>query len=103
MSNGTTCPRPSARWARISAGSVVGPEGLENRRACLLANHGVIATGGNLEEALLLAQDVETLAKQFAVARGLGEPNLLSDAEMKKVVSSYESYGQQDRVRGRGT
>ena len=35
---------------------------LEGRRACLLANHGLITTGSDLEGAVSLAREVESLA-----------------------------------------
>ena len=67
---------------------------LEGRRACLLANHGMIAIGASLGAALALAVEVETLAEMYWRARQLGEPLLLSAAEMKVVVAKFGSYGQ---------
>src|SRR3954454_12271320 len=49
------------------------------RRACLLANHGQIACGETLDEALELAKEVEMLARQYALALQLGGPVLLDD------------------------
>lgn len=66
---------------------------LEDRSACLLANHGVIATGPNLQRALWLAGEVETLAKQYVLARALGNPTVLPDGEIAAVVEKFESYG----------
>ena len=64
------------------------------RRACLLANHGMIAGGASLDEALALAVEVETLAEMYCRARQLGEPTLLSDAEMDEVLARFRTYGQ---------
>jgi L-fuculose-phosphate aldolase len=67
---------------------------LEGRRACLLANHGMIAIGGSLGAALALAVEVETLAEMYWRAQQLGEPVLLSPAEMEVVVAKFRTYGQ---------
>jgi L-fuculose-phosphate aldolase len=66
---------------------------LEDRKACLLGHHGVIATGTDLARAFALASEVETLAQQYLVALSIGEPNILSDAEMEKVVEKFAHYG----------
>ena len=67
---------------------------LEGRRACLLANHGMIAIGASLAAALALAVEVETLAEMYWRAQQLGEPVLLSSAEMEVVVAKFRTYGQ---------
>jgi L-fuculose-phosphate aldolase len=69
---------------------------LEDRRACLLANHGVIAMGATLPAALALAGEVENLAAQYCTALELGEPTTLSDAEMARVLEKFRTYGRQD-------
>jgi len=68
---------------------------LAGRRACLLANHGMIAVDASLEAALALAIDVEALAEQYWRALQIGAPNLLSDAEMDIVLEKFTSYGKQ--------
>jgi L-fuculose-phosphate aldolase len=68
-------------------------DALEGRRACLLANHGIVAFGASLEGAFALAVEVETLARQYALARALGDPVLLSEAEMAEVLERFKSYG----------
>ena len=67
---------------------------LEARRACLLANHGMIVIGASLAAALALAVEVETLAEMYWRARQLGEPVLLPASEMKVVVAKFRTYGQ---------
>jgi L-fuculose-phosphate aldolase len=71
-------------------------EALEGRSACLLANHGVIALGKSLAHALRLAVEVETLARQYLAARVIGEPHILTDAEMARVLEQMRrmSYGE---------
>jgi len=70
---------------------------LERRKACLLANHGMIATGESLKSALALAVEVEALCEQYWRALQIGKPNLLSDAEMAVVVEKFKTYDMQAR------
>jgi len=65
---------------------------LESRSACLLANHGMIALGENLDAALGLALDVETLAEQYWRALQIGEPTILSSQEMAEVLERFSTY-----------
>jgi L-fuculose-phosphate aldolase len=58
---------------------------LEGGNACLLANHGVIVTGGNLAGAMWLLVEVETLAHQFFNTLQIGGPNLLTPEQMDDV------------------
>jgi L-fuculose-phosphate aldolase len=66
---------------------------LANRRACLLAHHGVIACGASLDAALALAIEIEHLARIYLQARTLGEPPRLSDEEMARVLDKFGAYG----------
>lgn len=68
---------------------------LEGRRACLLGTHGMICFHDDLDKALKLAIEVETLARQYWHACRIGEPVLLSDAEMAEVIMQFGDYGQQ--------
>ncbi|TMG82699.1 MAG: class II aldolase [Betaproteobacteria bacterium] len=67
---------------------------LEGRKACLLANHGMIAAGGTLADALALAVEVEGLAEQYWRALQIGEPKVLPDLEMAVVLEKFRTYGQ---------
>ncbi|MGB6309437.1 MAG: class II aldolase/adducin family protein [Steroidobacteraceae bacterium] len=69
---------------------------LDGRSACLLANHGVIAVGATLSAALVLAAEVENLAAQYAAALALGGIRMLDDAEMRRVIDKFRTYGKQD-------
>ncbi len=73
---------------------------LEDRRACLLGNHGQIALGGSLDAALALATEVEELAAQYVTALSVGEPLLLDDARMRAVIERFGTYGQPRPVSG---
>lgn len=67
---------------------------LANRRACLMANHGQVAIGASLDEALRLAEIVEELAAQYWRASLMGTPVLLTEAEMEVVLARFADYGQ---------
>jgi L-fuculose-phosphate aldolase len=69
---------------------------LEGRRACLLANHGLIAIGSGLAAALALATEVENLAVQYCAALSVGEVRLLDEAQMRQVVEKFRTYGRPD-------
>ena len=71
-------------------------QALEERKACLLAHHGMIALGATLAQALWLAVEVETLAAQYLGCLPMGEPPLLSDAEIERVRKRLGGYGQAD-------
>ena len=66
---------------------------LEDRKACLLGNHGVIAIGENLDEALDVAIEVENLCEQYLNTLKVGEPHLLSKQEMAEVMEQFKGYG----------
>ncbi len=67
---------------------------IEGRRACLLANHGVVALGSSLAAAETLAREVENLAGEFLdlLAAGLA-PVLLTAEEMAAVTAQFGGYG----------
>lgn len=67
---------------------------LEGRNACLLGHHGMIAVGPSLERAMWLALEVEVLARQYLECLKLGEPPVLPDDEIERVVQKFRGYGQ---------
>lgn len=73
---------------------------LEGRTACLLANHGVVALGRDLDEAVTRAHEVEVLAKQYAIVRSVGAPVLLDEAEMAEVVRRFAEYARRSAKDG---
>lgn len=73
--------------------SAIALAALEGRNACLLANHGMIATGPDLEKAMWLALEVETLCKQYAAALQIGTPHILPDDEIARTVEKFRTYG----------
>ncbi|MDX8502134.1 L-fuculose-phosphate aldolase [Mesorhizobium sp. VK4C] len=79
--------------AELSAHAV---EALRDRKACLLAQHGMIAVGSSLAQAMWLAVEVETLARQYHGALQIGEPPVLTDEEIENVIKRMASYGLRD-------
>ena len=66
---------------------------LKDRKACLLANHGMIAIGSDFKQALAITQEVETLCEQYWRALQIGEPYLLSKQQMAEVFEQFKGYG----------
>lgn len=71
-------------------------EALAGRRACLMANHGLLAWGRSLDGALALALEVEALCGQYLRASQVGEPVLLTAAEMAEALEKFKDYGARD-------
>ncbi len=68
-------------------------QALQDRKACLLANHGMISIGATLEKALDITVEVETLSEQYLRALQVGKPHILSDGEMREVQEKFKGYG----------
>jgi L-fuculose-phosphate aldolase len=66
---------------------------LNDRKACLLANHGMITIGRDIEDALNISHEVERLCEQYTYALQIGSPVILSDEEMGEVIEKFKSYG----------
>jgi L-fuculose-phosphate aldolase len=77
-------------------------EALQDRLACLLGQHGQISLGRDFSHALWLANEVETLSRMYVQALVLGEPPVLDDAEMARVIEQMRrmSYGQMPEPEG---
>lgn len=73
--------------------SDVAIKALLDRKACFLANHGMIAVGENLDKALAIAVEVESLCQQYIYATQLGKPNILSKTQIKDVIEKFKGYG----------
>ena len=81
--------------AELSQAAIVA---LKDRTGCLLANHGMIATGPTLAKAMWLAIEMETLARQYIMALQLGGPNILPDDEIARVVAKFKNYGLKEKA-----
>jgi L-fuculose-phosphate aldolase len=66
---------------------------MQGRKACLLANHGMIAVGTDLADAMRVAIEVESLCEQYWRALQIGQPHILSAEEMTQVIEKFKTYG----------
>lgn len=66
---------------------------LRERKACLLANHGMIATGATLAEAFKIAVEVETLSELYLRTLQVGQPVLLNAGEFQDAQNRFGTYG----------
>jgi L-fuculose-phosphate aldolase len=73
-------------------------EAFRERYACLMANHGLVAGGTDLAHALKVALEIEALCESYLKALAVGEPVLLSRAEMAAVIEKFATYGKARRV-----
>ena len=72
----------------------VGVKALDGRSGCLMGTHGMVTCGPNLEKAMWLAVELETLAKQYYLALQIGTPVILPDEEIARVQSRMrDGYG----------
>ena len=65
---------------------------LDGRKACLMSNHGQVAFGKSLSEAFELAEEIENICHQYINTIKLGQPKILSDEEMKKILDKTKDY-----------
>lgn len=68
------------------------------RDACLMANHGLVAAGRTLAQAMKVAQEIESLCEIYLKALAVGEPVLLSREEMAVVIERFSHYGKTARA-----
>ncbi len=64
------------------------------RQACLMANHGLVAAGRDMAQALKVLQEVEALCGIYLQTLAVGEPVCLSRAQMAEVIERFKTYGQ---------
>ena len=72
-------------------------EAMEGRTACLLGNHGMIAIGDTLPKAMWRAVELETIARQYYLSLQIGNPVILSDADVKETLAGFATYGLQEK------
>lgn len=68
-------------------------EAMTDRSACLLANHGMIVCGRDAADAVSNAVLLETLCRQYLLARSVGTPRLLNDEEIDSARERFKTYG----------
>ena len=65
---------------------------LDERKGCLMSNHGQVAFGKNLDQAFELAQEIENICHQYINTIKLGNPKILSFEEMNKILEKTKNY-----------
>jgi L-fuculose-phosphate aldolase len=67
--------------------------GLGQGHGVLLGNHGMVVTGADLEKAMWRAVELEALAKMYYLAQLAGEPVVLPEDEISRMIERFENYG----------
>ncbi|MBP8965459.1 MAG: class II aldolase/adducin family protein, partial [Flexilinea sp.] len=68
-------------------------EAMKDRKACLLANHGLLAGGTDLANAFNITEEIEFCCELYYRAKSIGEPVILSKEEMVRMVDRFKNYG----------
>lgn len=76
----------TAELATLTVGAMT------DRTACLLANHGMIVAGPNLDSAVAGAFELERLCRQYLLARSAGTPRLLTEDEITAARERFRTY-----------
>ena len=66
---------------------------MEDRTACLMANHGLVATGPSVARALWVGEEIEALARQYSLALQVGSPVRLTEQEVAESLKKLSDYG----------
>ncbi len=72
---------------------------MEDRRAVLLANHGILAGANDLLNAFNIVEEVEYCSEVYIKAKSVGNPIVLDDAEMTLMAEKFKTYGQKKSIR----
>ena len=67
-------------------------EAIGDYNACLLANHGAVSVGADIEKCFLIAEHVELAAQLFLLSKNVGDPVMLSNNEMRKLSEKFKKY-----------
>lgn len=87
---------PVAPYATFGTEALAGTvaDTLDGRNACLMANHGLIALGRTLGQAMAIAEEIEEQAAVYCGTLAIGGPRLLDEGEMARIVEAFGHYGQ---------
>ncbi len=69
---------------------------MADRSACLLANHGMVAVGMGIEQAMWRAVELETIARQYYLAMRAGDPVILTKSQIDDTAAMLAGYGVPD-------
>lgn len=73
-------------------------EAMKDRKAVILANHGILAGANDLLNAFNIIEELEYCSQIYYMARSIGEPIVLSDDEMERMAEKFKTYGQRKSV-----
>ena len=73
-------------------------EAIGNYNACLLSNHGLVTVGKDIESAFGVAEELELVSKIYIQCKSMGEPVILSDADMAIIADKFKTYGQPQKM-----
>lgn len=79
---------PELAWAAY--------EGMKDRNAVLLANHGLVTGGSDILHAFQTAEQIEFCAEVYVKARSIGKPVILPEDEMERMMERFQDYGQKE-------
>jgi L-fuculose-phosphate aldolase len=68
-------------------------DGMIDRKAVLLANHGLLAGGIDLADAFNVAEAVEFSAEVYVRAASMGRPAIIPDDELQRMFEKFQGYG----------
>lgn len=69
-------------------------EAMKDRKAVLLANHGLLAGANDLLNAFNITEEIEYCAELYYRTKSIGEPVILSEEEMILMLDKFKTYGQ---------
>lgn len=69
-------------------------EAMENRYACLLANHGMLVGAKDMPNAINITEEIEFCCELYMRTLASGTPVILSDEEMEAMLGKFKTYGQ---------
>lgn len=72
-------------------------EAIGDYNACLMANHGIVTVGKDINAAFNTAEELELVARLYCIGKSMGEPVILPAEEMERVVKKFSTYGQQPK------
>lgn len=66
---------------------------MADRKAVLLANHGLLAGGTNLADAFNVIEEIEFCCEIYYRTKSIGDPVILPEDEMTRMVERFKAYG----------
>lgn len=69
-------------------------EAMQDRKAVLLANHGIVGGDKDLLNAFNVVEEIEYCSKIYVKAKTIGEPVILPEDEMTHMAEKFKTYGQ---------